>query len=144
MIALDQTTSLVPPTIRRLQKLYGDKWTHSLAINDLYFDSAIYELVSSKFPPPLNISAGDGSLSALLRIKYKSFQYASVAEPLLMHGWQLVDEMQRSLMGEPPSGYVNQPYIVTQENVAGVINSQGFFDIDRPYRQLYLERWRTN
>ncbi|MGD1715182.1 hypothetical protein [Dapis sp. BLCC M172] len=143
-IPLDQTASLVPPAIRRLQKRYGNRWTHSLAINDLYFDHAINELVSSDLPTPLNISAGDGSISALLRMKHKSYQYASVAEPLLMHGWQLVDEIHRNLMGVPPSGYVNQPYVVTQKNAASVVNSRGFFEPDRPYRQLYQERWREN
>lgn len=143
-IPLNQTASLVPPTIRNLRKRYGNKWTHSLAINDLYFDHAINELVSGNLPAPLNISAGDGSTSALLRMKYQSYQYASVAEPLLMHGWQLVDEIYRNLMGDSPSGYVNQPYIVTQKNAASVINSRGFFEPDRPYRELYQERWSEN
>ncbi|MGD1806555.1 hypothetical protein ACP6PL_14100 [Dapis sp. BLCC M126] len=143
-IPLDQTAFLVPPAIRRLQKRYGKRWTHSLAINDLYFDHAINELVSSNLPTPLNISAGDGSTSALLRMKYESYQYASVAEPLLMHGWQLVDEIHRNLIGDPPSGYVNQPYVVTHKNAASVVNSRGFFEPDRPYRQLYQERWREN
>ena len=143
-IPLDQTASLVPPAIRSLQRHYGEQWTHSLAINDLYFDHAINELVSSNLPTPINISAGDGSASALLRMRYKSFQYASVAEPLLMHGWQLVDELQRSLMGESPSGYVNEPYIVTQENALDVVDSRGFFDPDIPYRQLYKQRWEEN
>ncbi len=143
-IPLDQTASLVPSAIRNLQKRYGKRWTHSLAINDLYFDHAINELVSSNIPTPLNISAGDGSTSALLRMKYESYQYASVAEPLLMHGWQLVDEIHRSLMGDPPSGYVNQPYVVTQKNAASVVNSRGFFEPDRPYRELYQERWRES
>jgi len=141
-IPLDQITSLVPQAIRRLQKRYGNKWTHSLAINDLYFDSGIHELASSDLPTPINISAGDGSTSALLRMKYKSFQYASVVEPLLMHGWQLVDEMQRSLMGVSPSGYVNPPYIVTQENATKVLDYRGFFEPERPYRQIYVQRWR--
>ena len=38
------------------------------------------------------LSAGDGSESAFLRIRTGSFQTGTVAEPLNLHGWQLVDE----------------------------------------------------
>lgn len=141
-IPLWQTASLVPLAVRRLLATYGERWTHSLAINDLYYDYAIRELVASPWPPPRNISAGDGSPAALLRIRHRSFQYASVAEPLLQQGWQLVDELHRVFHGQPASGYVNPAYVVTQETVAKVVGTEGFMEPDFPYREDYLQRWQ--
>lgn len=140
-IPLAETAVGVPPAVRRLLATYGDRWTHSLAINDLYFDHAIHELVAGDGPPPRNVSAGDGSPSAMLRIRYQSFQYASVAEPLLQQGWELVDELHRAFHGEPPSRTSNPAWIVTSENVARVIDDEGFLEPDFPYREEYVERW---
>ena len=141
-IALRETAALVPPAVQRLRTTYGTRWTHSLAINDLYFDYAIRELLASDLPPPINISAGDGSPSALLRIRYQSFQYASVAEPLLQQGWQLVDELHRIFHHQSPSQYVNPAYVVTQETVTQVVSTDGFMEPEFPYREDYLQRWR--
>jgi ribose transport system substrate-binding protein len=140
-IPLTQTATLVPPAIRRLLSTYGRRWTHSLAINDLYYDDAIRELVASDGPPPRNISAGDGSPAALLRIRHRSFQYASVAEPLLHQGWQLVDELYRAIHGQPPSGYVNPAYVVTQDTVARLVSTDGFLEPPLPYREEYRRLW---
>jgi ribose transport system substrate-binding protein len=141
-IALGDAATLTPPAISSFLKQYGDRWTHSLAINDLYFDHAIRELIEGDQLPPKNISAGDGSPSALLRIKYHSFQYASVAEPLLLHGWQVIDELQRLMSGKAPSGYVNPPYTVTQSNIDPLLNEQNFFEPNPAYRQKYLTEWK--
>ena len=141
-IPLGHTATLVPPAVRRLLATHGARWTHSLAINDLYYDHAIRELVASRGPAPRNISAGDGSPAALLRIRHRSFQYASVAEPLLQQGWQLVDELLRAIHGQPASGYVNAAYVVTQDTVAEVIGSEGFMEPAIPYRRDYLRRWQ--
>jgi ribose transport system substrate-binding protein len=141
-IPLDEAALLTPKVVRGLRDLYGDRWTHSLAINDLYFDHAIRELAATNLPPPKNISAGDGSPSSLLRMKYQSFQYASVVEPLLMQGWQLIDELNRIFAGSKPSGYINPPYVVTQQNVKAVLNERGFFEPDNHYREVYLQSWQ--
>jgi ribose transport system substrate-binding protein len=141
-IPLTQTATLVPPAVRRLLSTYGRRWTHSLAINDLYYDDAIRDLVASDGPPPRNISAGDGSPAALLRIRHRSFQYASVAEPLLHQGWQLVDELHRVIRGQPPSGYVNPAYVVTQDTVARLVSTDGFLEPPLPYRDDYRRLWQ--
>jgi len=141
-IPLGQAATLVPPAVHRLLATYGARWTHSLAINDLYYDHAIRELVASNGPPPRNISAGDGSPAALLRIRHRSFQYASVAEPLLHQGWQLVDELFRVLHGQPPSGYMNPAYVVTQDTVARLVSTDGFMEPPLPYRDDYRRRWQ--
>ena len=55
---------------------------------------------------PRKISAGDGSVPAFQRIRDKQYQVATVAEPLNLHGWQTIDELNRAFAGETPSGYV--------------------------------------
>ena len=46
---------------------------------------------------PQQISAGDGSVPAFKRIRDKQYQIATVAEPLNLQGWIMVDEMNRAL-----------------------------------------------
>ena len=55
----------------------GAKWTHSLAINDLYYDFMGPSLQVAGLKgdgDPQNISAGDGSESAYQRIRDKDYQ----------------------------------------------------------------------
>ncbi|MEW4338945.1 hypothetical protein, partial [Chromobacterium vaccinii] len=62
----------------------------------------------------VNISAGDGSNSAMNRIREGiSQQKATVAEPCNQQGWQMADELNRSFARQPPSGFVSKPILVT-------------------------------
>ncbi len=84
------TTSLI--------QRFDAKWTYTLAINDLYYDFMGPPLISASQDgdgPPINISTGDGSKSAFERRGAHQFQTATVPEPLLLHGWQAVDELNR-------------------------------------------------
>jgi ribose transport system substrate-binding protein len=143
-IALDRLTMEMPAATARLLKKYGSRWEYSLGINDLYFDHAITALVlngQAADGPPFSISAGDGSPSAFLRIQNSSYQKATVPEPLLFHGWQLIDEMNRLLSGLAPSGYVTPPYIVMQENIWSTKDRINLFDPENGYREFYLHNW---
>ena len=52
------------------------------------------------------VSGGDGSVSAYDRVRQGQYQAATIPEPLNLHGWQAIDEMNRAFAGAPPSGYV--------------------------------------
>lgn len=146
-VSLAGTAQVMPGVIRSLLARFGERWTHALGINDLYFDHAVAELIFAGRPqegPPVNISAGDGSPSAFLRIKNNSYQKATVPEPLFLHGWQLVDELNRVLSGEPLSQYVNLPYIVTTENIETECITNDLFDPNNGYRKYYTGIWRGN
>ncbi len=52
---------------------------------------------------PKNGSAGDGSEAAFQRIRTGQYQTVTVAEPLNLQGWQLVDELNRAVQGKPCS-----------------------------------------
>jgi len=138
----DTSTRMGPLTTTLLQK-YGDNWTHALAINDLYFDFMGPSLAAAGLGPeegPLAGSAGDGSEAAFQRIRSGGYQTITVAEPLNLQGWQLVDELNRAIQGEACSGYITSPALVTAEGLAKLGDSNAF-DPDIPYRESYATIW---
>jgi ribose transport system substrate-binding protein len=138
----DTSSRMGPLTTSLLQK-YGASWTHALAINDLYFDFMGPALASAGIPgdgAPLAGSAGDGSEAAFQRIRSAQYQAITVAEPLNLQGWQLVDELNRAIQGEPCSGYVTAPALVTQEGLAKLGDTNAF-DPDSSYREAYTAIW---
>lgn len=137
----DTSTRMGPLTISLLQK-YGDQWTHALAINDLYFDFMGPALASAGIGSdagPQAGSAGDGSEAAFQRIRTGNYQTITVAEPLNLQGWQLVDELNRAIQGEACSGYITSPALVTEEGLAKIEGNA--FDPDTPYRAAYSAIW---
>ncbi|WP_170755728.1 substrate-binding domain-containing protein [Ruegeria lacuscaerulensis] len=138
----DTSARMGPLTTSLLQK-YGDQWTHALAINDLYFDfmgPALAAAGISSEDGPKAGSAGDGSEAAFQRIRSGNYQTITVAEPLNLQGWQLVDELNRAIQGKPCSGYVTSPALVTEEGLAKLGDSNQF-DPDSPYREAYAKIW---
>jgi ribose transport system substrate-binding protein len=140
-VPISQAAGLMPQVTRELLARYGARWTHALAINDIYFDYAAPELTRAGRDVRL-FSAGDGSPAAFLRIQAGALQIGTVAEPLNLQGWQLVDELNRLLAGQPVSGYVVPVHLVTRENVAYDGGPQMLFDPDNGYRQAYRRIWR--
>lgn len=137
----DTSSRMGPLTTSLLQK-YGDSWTHALAINDLYFDfmgPALAAAGISSEDGPQAGSAGDGSEASFQRIRSATYQTITVAEPLNLQGWQLVDELNRAIQGEPCSGYVTSPALVTQEGLSKIEGNS--FDPDIPYRDAYSDIW---
>ena len=138
----DTSSRMGPLTTSLLQK-YGEKWTHSLAINDLYFDFMGPALaaagVDGKANPKAG-SAGDGSEAAFQRIRSGQYQAITVAEPLNLQGWQLVDELNRAVSGEACSGYITAPALVTEEGLASSGDSNQF-DPANGYRDAYAKIW---
>jgi len=132
-------TTLIDPFEAR----YGKRWTHALAINDIYFDYAAPVLTQAGLPDNAvsMLSAGDGSESAFLRIRAGTFQTGSVAEPLNLHGWQLVDEINRLFAGEHVTGYVFPVHLVTAENIASDGGPANSFDPGNGYRDAYKRIW---
>ncbi|UTH73448.1 hypothetical protein [Chromobacterium sp. IIBBL 290-4] len=140
-VDLSQTVQIIPKLVPELARKYGKAWTHTLAINDLYFDNINFPLHQAGRPDIVNISAGDGSNSAMNRIREGiSQQKATVAEPLNQQGWQLADELNRGFAHQPPSGFVGKPILVTQEKLqAG--GRDGEIEDNQAYRKAYLGIW---
>ena len=141
---MTEASSRMPQLTTSLLQRFGDKWTYSLAVNDLYYDFMGPSLTSAGKDgdgAPFNISAGDGSESAFQRIRSKQYQMATVPEPLHEQGWQLVDELNRAFAGEPWSGYVSGIHLVTADNIAFDGGPDNVFDPDNGYRDVYKKIW---
>ncbi|MEV7521900.1 substrate-binding domain-containing protein [Streptomyces sp. NPDC091371] len=139
-IPIPDASQRTPQQVSSLVSRFGDRWTHSVAINDLYFADAAPALRAAGRPgagPPFNIGAGDGDPSAFQRISSRRFQAATVPEPLAQQGWQIVDEFNRAFAARPASGYVAPVHVVTAENSAGATSWD-----PRGYREAYQRIWR--
>lgn len=130
----------IPAQVSDLLQRYGARLDYLLAINGSYFAgtrAALFDLGRSGTDPPYAVAAGDGDASEFERIRSGNYQLASVAEPLYLQGWQLIDELNRALAGQAPSGYLPPPRLITRSNVpAGPV-----FDPKAPYRADYLRVW---
>lgn len=140
---LADTSSRMPQLTTSLVQRHGAKWTHSLGINDLYFDFMGPTLKSAGGAAAKlqNLSAGDGSESAYQRIRAKNFQSGTVPEPLNLHGWQAVDELNRAIAGEKPSGYSTPVHLVTPGNIGKDGGPKNTYDPDNGYRNAYKKIW---
>jgi len=141
---LADTSNRMPQITATLLQRHGQKWTHALGINDLYFDfiGPTLQTAGAMGRNLQIISAGDGSESAYQRIRSGRFQNATVPEPLHMHGWQMVDEINRAMNGQAPSGYVTPVHLVVRENVNQDGGQQNGYDPGNGYRAAYQKIWR--
>ncbi|WP_458146231.1 substrate-binding domain-containing protein [Bradyrhizobium sp. UFLA05-109] len=124
---------------------YGKQWTYSIAVNDLYYDFSAPALRAAGVDPaegfPQQISAGDGSVPAFKRIREKQYQNATVAEPLNLQGWIMIDEINRAFAGEKPSGFVPHVHLFTADNVEKDGGKDNKFDPGNGYRDEYKKIW---
>ena len=143
-VPISRAAELVPGVTRELLERHGARWTHALAINDIYFDYAVPEITRARrAEDSLSLlSAGDGSTAAFMRLRAKVFQVATVAEPLTLHGWQLVDEVNRLIAGAPVTGYVAPVHLSTRQNIAVDGGTRHRYDPDNGYRDAYRRIWR--
>jgi ribose transport system substrate-binding protein len=130
----------VPALLSDLLQRYGSRLDYMLAINGNYFSgtrAVLFDLGRTGSDPPFAVAAGDGSASEFERIRSGNYQLASVADPLYLQGWQLMDELNRALAGQPPSGYLAPARLITRDNVpAGPV-----FDPATPYRTDFMRIW---
>lgn len=144
---LAEASTRIPPLTNALMQRFGADWTYSLTINDLPFDFMAPALQSAGAAPdgfPRNVSAGDGSEAAFQRIQQNYYQFGTVAEPLSMHGWQAVDEMNRALSAEAPSGFVVPVHLFLPQNATQDGGDTFTFDPMNGYRDAYKKIWGVN
>jgi ribose transport system substrate-binding protein len=132
--------SRMPALIASLLQQNGDKLTYLLAINGNYFGGAKGALRDAGKPaagPPYSVAAGDGDAAEFQRIRTVDYQAATVAEPMPLQGWQLVDELNRAIAKQQPSGFVAMPALITKQNVP----TGDVFDPPSGYRDIYKKIW---
>lgn len=138
------TSNRMPTLTTALLQRHGSAWTHSLAINDIYFDFMGPSLASAGIAgdaKPKAVAAGDGSESAYQRIRSGQYQSVTVAEPLNLQGWQLVDELNRAIQGTACSGYIPPLHVVTADNISFDGGDGNIFDPGNGYREKYTTIW---
>lgn len=138
-IPLADVAARMPAETNALLSSLGDKWTYSVAINDVYFENAAATFRQAGLTTetaPTNVGAGDGDAAALTRIRNGDFQSATVPSPLRSEGWQIVDELNRAFAGEQASGYVPQIHVSTKEN-----SSEDNFWDPAGYQDAYKAIW---
>lgn len=125
-----------------LEKQYGSKMTYLLAANDHVFDilsgPAAASLGDTHFQ---EIAAGFGSNNAYTRIRSKKVQMGTVPEPINLQAWQVIDETNRAIAGEKPSGYSPEAYVVTLQNIAYHGGQNNTFDPSNGYQDAYKKIW---
>ncbi len=143
-VPIAETAERIPVLTHLLLHMYGPAWTHSLAINDRYFTYTGPALAAEGVAgnaPPIAVAAGDGSPQAYQRVRDGRYQAVTVAEPLCLQGWQLVDELNRAFAGRPWSGYVAPLQVVTRDNIDRDGGRDNHFDPDNQYRAHYRAIW---
>jgi ribose transport system substrate-binding protein len=143
-VPISESPARVPAVTRELLAAHGARWTHALAINDIYFDYAVPVLIEAGLPTGAIslLSAGDGSATAFVRIRSGTYQTGTVAEPLNLQGWQVVDELNRLFAGQPVSGFVAPVHLVSGQNVVSDGGSRFVYDPENGYREVYLRIWK--
>jgi ribose transport system substrate-binding protein len=143
-VAISEAASRMPTVTRELLARHGSRWTHALAINDIYFDYAVPTLMSMGVPNAgiSLLSAGDGSAPAFMRIRAGSYQTGTVAEPLNMQGWQVVDELNRLMHGQAVSRFSAPVHLINAANIATEGGARQVYDPANGYREAYLRIWK--
>ncbi|HEY4163677.1 MAG TPA: substrate-binding domain-containing protein [Dongiaceae bacterium] len=139
----DASTRMPQLTTSLLQR-YGASWTTSLSINDLTFDFMSPSFSAAGIDGkdnPQAISAGDGSEAAFQRIRQGDYQAATVAEPLHLQGWQIVDEANRALHKEKDSGFVAPPHLFLATNIDHDGGPNNTYDPENGYQDAYMKIW---
>jgi ribose transport system substrate-binding protein len=142
-VPLANTAEEMSSVLQELVSQFGDEITHIIGINDLYFDYAKLFFEKNKTEVkiiPKMISAGDGSRTAYQRIQVGVYQVATVPEPLVLQGWQAIDELNRAFNLQPPSGFSAPVDVITQKNLTQYV-IEDTYDPNNQYRQTYSKVW---
>ena len=142
-VAITDKPDQVIQRVAALEKQFGPRLTYVLATNDRIFDilsspAATTALAGGNFQA---IAAGSGSPNAFERIRSKKMQMGTVPEPMTMQAWQIIDETNRAVAGEKPSGYAPESYVVTAQNIAYHGGQNNTFDPSNGYQEAYKKIW---
>lgn len=93
-------------------------------------------------PAEVTIVSADGNRSAYERIRAGGeYQRVTASEPYELQGFQAIDEFNRAFHGEPPSGWVQKPYLVTVDNIDAEGGDQNGFRPSMDYKGAYKKIW---
>lgn len=140
---LAEVTTRTPQLFNSYIQRYGEDFQYVMTIADYYYDFAVPALEAAGLEPgSVKLVGSDGTEQAYSRIRNGEFQVATSPEPVELQGYQAIDEINRALNGEAPSGYVSPVFIVTAENIDIEGGKEGAFVPSNGYKEHYLSIWR--
>jgi ribose transport system substrate-binding protein len=116
---------------------------YATSVGDNDFDFAVPVLRAGGVDPEqVKLIGADGNRSAYDRIrKGGQYQAVTVSEPIELQAYQAIDELNRAFHGQPPSGFVQPPFLVTKDNIHSEGGDQNTFIPSNDYKKHYLEIW---
>jgi ribose transport system substrate-binding protein len=112
------------------------------SVGDQAFDFAVPVLRGATVDPSqVKLVGADGNRSAYERIRAREYQLVTVSEPIELQAYQAVDEFNRAFNRQPPSGFVQAPYLVTPNNVDKEGGAKNTFVPTNDYKKHYLAIW---
>ena len=116
---------------------------YATSVGDNDWDFAVPVLHSGGVDPSqAKLIGADGNRSAYDRIrKGDQYQVVTVSEPFELQGWQAIDELNRAFHGEPWSGFVQPPFLVTKDNIHAEGGDRNTFIPSNDYKAHYLKIW---
>jgi ribose transport system substrate-binding protein len=116
---------------------------YATSVGDNDFDFAVPVLRAGGVnPDQVKLIGADGNRSAYDRIrKGGQYQAVTVSEPIELQAYQAIDELNRAFHGQPPSGFVQPPFLVTKENIHAEGGDQNTFIPSNDYKKHYFQIW---
>lgn len=137
---ISSASQQMPAIISSMLQQYGSKFTYFFGINGAYANGAAPALQSAGISgtgKPYAIAAGDGDAAELNRIRTSKYQLATVAEPLYLQAWQLVDAINSTFGKKSIAMWAALPGLIDKSNVP----TTDVFDPASGYRNIYLKVW---
>ncbi len=126
-----------------VQRFGTPLYVTSVGDNDFDFAVPVLRTGGVKKDAVMLIGA-DGNRSAYDRIRKGEYQAVTVSEPIELQAYQAIDELNRAFNKQPPSGFVQAPYLVTKENVDKEGGDKDIFVPSNDYKARYLKLWGVN
>jgi ribose transport system substrate-binding protein len=116
---------------------------YATSVGDNDFDFAVPVLRAGGIDPEqVKLIGADGNRSAYDRIrKGGQYQAVTVSEPIELQAYQAIDELNRAFHDQPPSGFVQPPFLVTKDNIHSEGGDQNTFIPSNDYKKHYLQIW---
>jgi ribose transport system substrate-binding protein len=116
---------------------------YATSVGDNDWDFAVPTLrAAGVSPDDVILVAADGNRSAYDRIRQGGqYQQVTASEPIELQAFQALDELNRAFNKQPPSGFIQNPYLVTPDNVNAEGGDKNAFFPSNGYKEHYLKLW---
>jgi ribose transport system substrate-binding protein len=116
---------------------------YATSVGDNDWDFAVPTLrAAGVSPDDVILVAADGNRSAYDRIRQGGqYQQVTASEPIELQAFQAIDELNRAFNKQPPSGFIQNPYLVTPDNVNAEGGDKNAFFPSNGYKEHYLKLW---